>query len=187
AAGLLTLVVTAQAQQPIRINFSHVVAADTPKGKGAIKFKELAEKYTNGKVTVNVYANSVLYKDKEELEALELGMVQMLAPSVSKFGPIGIREFEVFDLPFVVPDTAGLRRVTDGPVGQKLLKLLEAKGIVGLGYWDNGFKVMSANRPLHMPEDFRGLRMRIQSSRVIAAQMRALGAIPQVTALSEAY
>ena len=187
AAGLLALMGQAQAQKPILINFSHVVAPDTPKGKGALRFKELAEKYTNGKVKVDVYANSTLYKDKEELEMLEIGAVQMLAPSVSKFGPIGIREFEVFDLPFVVPDTAGLRRVTDGPVGKKLLKLLEAKGIVGLAYWDNGFKVMSANKSLHMPADFRGLKMRIQSSRVLDAQMRALGAIPQVTPLSEAY
>ncbi len=187
AAGLLALIGQAQAQKPILINFSHVVAPDTPKGKGALRFKELAEKYTNGRVKVDVYANSTLYKDKEELEMLEIGAVQMLAPSVSKFGPIGIREFEVFDLPFVVPDAAGLRRVTDGPVGKNLLKLLEAKGIVGLAYWNNGFKVMSANKPLHMPEDFRGLKMRIQSSRVLDAEMRAFGAIPQVTPLSEAY
>jgi C4-dicarboxylate-binding protein DctP len=187
AAGLLTLVGPAQAQSPIVIKFSHVVAPDTPKGKAALKFEELAEKYTNGKVKVEVYPNSALFKDKEELEALQLGVVQILAPSVSKFGPIGIREFEVFDLPFIVPDPAGLHRVTDGPVGKKLLKLLDAKGMVGLAYWDNGFKVMSANTPLHMPEDFRGLKMRVQSSRVLEAQMRALGAIPQVTALSEAF
>src|ERR1035437_8034353 len=77
----------ARAQSPIVIKFSHVVAPNTPKGKGAEKFKELAEKYTNGKVKVEVYPNSTLYKDKEELEALQLGAVQMLAPSNSKFGP----------------------------------------------------------------------------------------------------
>ena len=187
AAGLLTLVGPAQAQSPIVIKFSHVVAPDTPKGKAALKFKELAEKYTNGKVKVEVYPNSALYRDKEELEALQLGAVQMLAPSVSKFGPMGISEFEVFDLPFVVQDKAALHRVTDGAVGKRLLKLLEAKGMVGLGYWDNGFKIMSANTPLHMPADFRGLKMRVQSSRVLEAQMRALGAVPQVTALSEAF
>jgi C4-dicarboxylate-binding protein DctP len=186
-AGLLTLIGPAQAQNPVLIKFSHVVAPDTPKGKAALKFKELAEKYTNGKVKVEVYPNSALYKDKEELEALQLGAVQMLAPSVSKFGPIGIKEFEVFDLPFVVHDKTALRRVTEGAVGTKLLKLLEAKGMVGLSYWDNGFKIMSANTPLHMPADFRGLKMRVQSSRVLEAQMRALGAVPQVTALSEAF
>ena len=187
AAAALALVGPAAAQAPIVIKFSHVVTPDTPKGKGALKFQELAEKYTNGKVKVEVYPNSSLYKDKEELEALQLGAVQMLAPSLAKFGPIGVKEFEVFDLPFILPDKAALRRVTDGALGKKLLKLLEPKGITGLAYWDNGFKGMSANRPLHMPQDFRGLKMRIQSSKVLEAQMRALGAIPQVMAFSEVY
>src|SRR5471032_2405331 len=132
----------AMAQAPIVIKFSHVVAADTPKGKGSEKFKELAEKYTNGKVKVEVYPNSTLYKDKEELEALQIGAVQMLAPSNSKFGPIGIKDFEVFDLPYLIPNLASLRKVTDGPIGDRLLKLLDAKGMVGLAYWDNGFKQM---------------------------------------------
>ena len=186
-AVAVTLVGPAQAQQPIVIKFSHVVAQDTPKGKGALKFQELAEKYTNGKVKVEVYPNSTLYKDKEELEALQLGAVQMLAPSNSKFGPIGVKEFEVFDLPFLLPDKVALRRVTDGPLGKRLLKLLEPKGMVGLAYWDNGFKEMSANKPLREPEDFRGLKFRIQSSKVLEAQMRALGAIPQIMAFSEVY
>jgi len=186
-AAALALTSPALAQQPIVIKFSHVVTNDTPKGKGALKFQELAEKYTNGRVKVEVYPNSSLYKDKEELEALQLGAVQMLAPSLAKFGPIGVKEFEVFDLPFILPDKAALRRVTDGALGKRLMKLLEPKGIVGLAYWDNGFKVMSANRPLHLPEDFRGLKMRIQSSKVLEAQMRALGAIPQVMAFSEVY
>src|SRR5581483_91868 len=185
AASIAALAFAGQASaadQPIVIKFSHVVAADTPKGKAADKFKELAEKYTNGKVSVEVYPNSQLYKDKEELEALQLGAVQMLAPSLSKFGPIGVKEFEVFDLPFILPDTKALRRVTDGPLGKRLLKLLEAKGITGLAYWDNGFKEFSANKPLRTPEDFRGVKIRIQSSKVLELQMRALGAIPQVMA-----
>ncbi|TMJ79076.1 MAG: DctP family TRAP transporter solute-binding subunit [Alphaproteobacteria bacterium] len=177
----------ALAQQPIVIKFSHVVAPDTPKGKGSLKFKELAEKYTNGKVVVEVYPNSQLYKDNEELQALQLGAVQLLAPSLAKFGPLGVREFEVFDLPFILPSKAAVRKVTDGPLGAKLMGLLEPKGIKGLAYWDNGFKDMSANKPLYMPEDFRGLKMRIQSSKVLEAQMRALGAIPQVMAFSEVY
>ncbi len=177
----------ALAQQPIVIKFSHVVAPDTPKGKGALKFKELAEKHTSGKVVVEVYPNSQLYKDNEELQALQLGAVQLLAPSLAKFGPLGVREFEVFDLPFILPSKAALRKVTDGPLGQKLMGLLEPKGIKGLAYWDNGFKDMSANKPLRMPEDFKGLKMRIQSSKVLEAQMRALGAIPQVMAFSEVY
>jgi C4-dicarboxylate-binding protein DctP len=176
-----------QAQAPIVIKFSHVVAPDTPKGKGAQKFKELAEARTNGKVKIEVYPNSQLYKDKEEMEALQLGSVQMLAPSLAKFGPLGVKEFEVFDLPFVFKDQAAFRAVTDGPVGADLFKKLEPKGIKGLGFWDNGFHIMSANKPLHHVADFKGLKMRIQSSKVLDAQMRALGAVPQVMAFSELY
>src|SRR5512135_2800526 len=183
----LALVGPASAQSPIIIKFSHVVAADTPKGKAADKFKELAEKYTDGKVKVEVYPNSTLYKDKEELEALQLGAVQMLAPSNSKFGPIGIKEFEVFDLPYILPDLKTLRKVTDGPLGARLLKLLDSKGMTGLAYWDNGFKQMTANKKLIAPSDYKGLKFRIQSSKVLEAQFRALGAIPQVMAFSEVY
>src|ERR1700674_1606394 len=187
AVVAMALAGPASAQAPIVIKFSHVVTADTPKGKGALKFQELAEKYTGGKVKVEVFPNSTLYKDKEELEALQLGAVQMLAPSLAKFGPIGVKEFEVFDLPFILPDKVALRRVTDGALGHKLMSLLAPKGMVGLAYWDNGFKGMSANRPLYLPDDFKGLKMRIQSSKVLEAQMRALGAIPQVMAFSEVY
>ena len=187
AAALVVVGPASAADQPIVIKFSHVVASDTPKGKAADKFKELAEKYTDGKVKVEVYPNSTLYKDKEELEALQLGAVQMLAPSNSKFGPIGIKEFEVFDLPYILPDTKALRKVTEGPVGARLLKLLDAKGMTGLAYWDNGFKQMSANKKLIAPEDYKGLKFRIQSSKVLEAQFRALGAIPQVMAFSDVY
>jgi C4-dicarboxylate-binding protein DctP len=187
AAALIAFAPAAFAQAPIVIKFSHVVAPDTPKGKGAQRFKELAEERTKGKVKVEVYPNSQLYKDKEELEALQLGSVQMLAPSLAKFGPLGVKEFEVFDLPFIFKDEAAFRAVTEGPVGADLFKKLEPKGIKGLAYWDNGFHIMSANKPLHHVADFKGLKMRIQSSKVLDAQMRALGAIPQVMAFSELY
>ncbi len=177
----------ASAQSPIIIKFSHVVATDTPKGKASEKFKELAEKYTGGKVKVEIYPNSTLYKDKEELEALQLGSVQMLAPSNSKFGPLGIREFEVFDLPYILPDLKTLRKVTEGPLGLRLLKLLDSKGITGLAYWDNGFKQMSANKKLVTPADYQGVKFRIQSSRVLQAQFKALGSLPQVMAFGEVY
>jgi C4-dicarboxylate-binding protein DctP len=178
---------SAFAQAPIVIKFSHVVATDTPKGQAAERFKELAEKNTKGRVKVEVYPNSQLYKDKEELEALQLGAVQMLAPSLAKFGPLGAKEFEVFDLPYIFPTKNSLYAVTEGPIGKSLLAKLEPKGITGLAFWDNGFKVMSANKPLHTPADFKGLKLRIQSSKVLDAQMRALGANPQVLAFSEVY
>ena len=186
AAGLV-LSANAWAQAPIVIKFSHVVASDTPKGKSAERFTELAEKMTKGRVKVELYPNSTLYKDKEEMEALQLGAVQMLAPSLAKFGPLGVKEFEVFDLPYIFPGRDVLYRITDGPIGRDLFKKLENKGITGLAYWDNGFKVMSANKPLLVPADFKGLKMRVQSSKVLDAQMRALGANPQVMAFSEVY
>jgi len=178
---------TAYAQQPIVIKFSHVVAVDTPKGKAANYFKQLAEERTKGRVKVEVYPNSSLFKDGEEMEALQLGSVQMLAPSVAKFGPIGAREFEVFDLPYIFDSFAELHKVTQGPVGAALFKKLESKGLVGVAYWDNGFKVMSANKPIYVPADYKGLKMRIQSSKVLGDQMKALGSIPQVMAFSEVY
>jgi C4-dicarboxylate-binding protein DctP len=190
AAALIAAVVLpfqVAAETPILIKFSHVVAPDTPKGKGANKFKELAEKYTDGKVKVEVYPNSQLYKDKEEVEALQLGAVQMLAPSLSKFGPLGAKEFEAFDLPFIFPDYAALRRVTDGPIGKRMLRKLEDKGILGLAFWDNGFKVMSANKPIKSPDDMLGLKIRIQSSKVLEAEVNTLGALPQVMAFGEVY
>ena len=187
AALLAGAAAPALAQAPIVIKFSHVVAPDTPKGKGSDKFKELAEKYTGGKVKVEVYPNSQLYKDKEELEALQLGAVQMLAPSLAKFGPLGAKEFEVFDLPFLFKDRASLAKVTKGKVGKDLFAKLDTKGITGLAYWDNGFKIFSANKPLKTPDDMLGLKIRIQSSKVLEAQIKSVGAIPQVMAFSEVY
>jgi len=186
--GMLLLSVSAMSvAEPIVIKFSHVVAPDTPKGKAAEKFKQMVEERSKGAMKVEVYPNSQLYKDREELEALQLGAVQMLAPSMAKFGPLGAREFELFDLPFIFPNKQTLYRTMDGVVGKRLFNKLETKGIVGLAYWDNGFKQMSANKPMHKVADFSGLKMRIQSSKVLDAQMKALGAMPQVMAFSEVY
>jgi C4-dicarboxylate-binding protein DctP len=179
--------IPAAAQQPIVIKFSHVVANDTPKGKGALKFKELAEKYTNGRVKIEVYANSSLYKDKEEIEALQLGSVQMLAPSTAKFAPLGVKEFEALDLPFLFKDDATYDKAMKGQVGQWLFKKLEAKSITGLAYWDNGFHMTSSNRPLINPSDFQGLKIRISGSKIADQYFRVVGSIPQIMAFSEVY
>jgi len=185
-AFALALPLTAQAD-PIVIKFSHVVATETPKGQAANYFKKLAEERTKGRVKIEVYANSSLYKDKEEMEALQLGAVQMLAPSLAKFAPLGVKDFELFDLPFIFDNYQELHKITQGPIGVKLLAKLEPKGLHGLAYWDNGFKVMSANKPLKTLDDFRGQKMRIQSSKVLDSQMRSMGSIPQVMAFSEVY
>jgi C4-dicarboxylate-binding protein DctP len=191
AAGIATIALmvpaTVWAQSPIIIKFSHVVANDTPKGKGALKFKELAEKYTDGKVKVEVYPNSSLYKDKEEIEALQLGSVQMLAPSTAKFAPLGAKEFEALDLPWLFKDEATYTKAMKGPVGKWLFQKLESKGILGLAYWDNGFHMTSANRPLLMPADFQGLKIRISGSKIADRYFRDVGSIPQIMAFSEVY
>ena len=189
AATLLAVRVAAAqgTTAPTVIKFSHVVTADTPKGRAAQRFKELAEERSKGRLKVEVYPNSALYKDKEELEALQLGAVQMLAPSLSKFGPLGVKQFEIFDLPYLFPDDAAFQRVTRGPIGAQLFGLLETRGLKGLAYWSGGFHVISANRPLRTPADVRGLKMRIPSSKVLEANERALGALPQVMAFSEVY
>ncbi len=186
-AALAFTAIPAAAQNPIVIKFSHVVANDTPKGKGALKFKELAEKYTNGKVKVEVYPNSQLFKDKEEIEALQLGSVQMLAPSTAKFAPLGVKEFEALDLPWLFKDDDQYAKAMKGEVGSWLFNKLEAKGIKGLGYWDNGFHMVSSNRPLLNPTDFQGLKIRISGSKIADQYFRILGSIPQIMAFSEVY
>ena len=186
-AGLLLGCAALAANAQMIIKFSHVVALDTPKGKASEFFAKRAGELTKGKVKVEVYANSSLYKDKEEIEALQIGAVQMLAPSMSKFGPLGVKEFEVFDFPFLFDSTADLHKITQGPVGAALLAKLEPKGIKGLAYWDNGFKSFTANTPLKTVADYKGKKFRIQSSKVLEEQMRAVGGIPQVMAFSEVY
>jgi C4-dicarboxylate-binding protein DctP len=175
------------AQAPVVIKYSHVVANDTPKGKGSLKFKELAEKYTNGKAKIEVYPNSSLYKDKEEIEALQLGAVQMLGPSTAKFAPLGAKEFEAMDLPFAFADDAAYQKTMKGELGKFLFDKLESKGIKGLAFWDNGFHMVSANKPIIKPTDFQGLKVRISGSKIADQYFRKLGSIPQILAFSEVY
>lgn len=184
-AALLPATRAATPAPEITLRFSHVVAEETPKGLAANRFKVLVEQRSGGRIGVQVFPNAQLYGDSDEMQALQLGAVDLVAPSLSKFGRIGLPEFELFDLPFLFDDLSAVRRITLGPLGQRLLKGLERQGLVGLGYFDNGFKQMSANRPLLEPKDFVGLRMRVQASQVLAAQMRALGARPVMLAFSE--
>ena len=177
----------AESGKSIIIKFSHVNAADTPKGRAAEHFAKLAYEKTQQRVKIEVYPNGTLYKNKDEIEALQRGLVQILAPPLIKFGQLGIKEFDVFDLPFIFDDYHQLHTVTEGPIGKSLLDKLAPKGILGLAFWDIGFKVMSANKPLREIEDFRDIKMRIQFSNVLESQMKALGAIPQIMVFSEVY
>lgn len=186
-AACLALSGMAQAQSPIVIKFSHVVAEQTPKGQGALKFKELAEKKLPGKVQVQVFPSSQLFGDAKELEALLLGDVQFIAPSLSKFDRY-TKKIQVFDLPFLFDDIDAVDRFQSGPQGKALLESMKSRGLLGLGYWHNGMKQLSTNKDkLTRPEDVKGLKFRIQASDVLEAQFRALGANPQKMAFAEVY
>jgi len=176
---------TAQAQMIIK--FSHVVAENTPKGQAALKFKELAEKKLPGKVQVQVFPNSQLYGDAKELEALLLGDVQFIAPSLSKFDRY-TKKLQVFDLPFLFDDVEAIDRFQSGAQGKALLESMKSRGLLGLGYWHNGMKELSTDKDvLKRPDDVKGLKFRIQPSDVLEAQFKALGANPQKMAFSEVY
>jgi C4-dicarboxylate-binding protein DctP len=187
AAVAMSLPFAAQAQAPMVIKFSHVVAEKTPKGQGALKFKELAEKKLPGKVEVQVFPSSQLFGDAKEMEAVLLGDVQLIAPSLSKFDRY-TKKIQIFDLPFLFDDIAAVDRFQASPKGQELLTSMKNRGLVGLAYWHNGMKQLSTNKDkLTRPEDAKGLKFRIQASDVLEAQFRALGANPQKMAFAEVY
>jgi len=169
------------------LKFSYVVSQNTPKGKAAQFFEKRLEELSAGRIDVQLYPNSQLYTDKAVLKALRLDSVQMACPSFSKFGKI-VPQLALFDLPFLFRDIEHLHRVQDGPVGKRLKKMVTAKGFVALNFWDNAFKQMTdSKRPLVSPEDFKGLKFRIMGSKVLEAQFKAVGAIPQVMPFSEVY
>ena len=171
---------------PIVIKYSHVVADVTPKGQAALKFKELAEKKLAGKVEVQVFPNSQLFGDGKEMEALLLGDVQIIAPSLAKFGKY-TKQLQIFDLPFLFSDLAAVDRFQDSKEGQALLNSMNKKGITGLGYLHNGMKQLSANKLMAMPGDAKGLKFRIQASDVLESQFKAVGANPQKLSFAEVY
>jgi len=176
-----------RAQSPVIVKFSHVVAEKTPKGQGSLKFKELAEKKLPGKVQVQVFPSSQLFGDAKEMEALLLGDVHLIAPSLSKFDRY-TKKLQLFDLPFLFDDIAAVDHFQSSAVGQGLLKTMTDRGLLGLAYWHNGLKELSTNRDkLERPDDVKGLKFRIQASDVLEAQFRALGANPQKMAFAEVY
>ncbi|MDU9413407.1 TRAP transporter substrate-binding protein [Pseudomonas sp. zfem005] len=174
-ASLMVLSSSALAEEPILIKFSHVVAEDTPKGKGALLFKKLVEERLPGKVKVEVYPNSSLFGDADEIQALQKGEVQMLAPSLSKFEAY-TKQLQVFDLPFLFDDLEAVKRFQKRDKSRELLRSMSKQGIYGLGYWNNGMKELTSSRELRKPEDAKGLAFRIQPSSVLDAQFGLLGA-----------
>jgi len=175
------------AEGEIVIKFSHVEAPDTPRGQAAERFKQLAEQGTTGRVRVEIYPGGQLYNEREEIEALQSGAVQILAPPLSAFGAMGLHSFDLFALPYVFPSEEVLHRIMDGQIGNSLFRKLSAKGMTGLAYWDNGFKQMSSNKPMHSVADLKGLKIHIYPSKVLESQIKALGANPQEMPDNEVY
>lgn len=187
ASLALSFSANALAQNPIVVKFSHVVAESTPKGQGALKFKEVAENLLPGKVDVQVFPNSQLFGDAKEMEAVLLGDVHIIAPSLSKFDRY-TKQVQLFDLPFLFDDMDAVDRFQHSEDGKKLLNSMTNRGLQGLAYWHNGMKQLSTNKDkLTAPEDVKGLKFRIQASDVLEAQFRQLGANPQKLAFSEVY
>ncbi|MFI0396671.1 TRAP transporter substrate-binding protein [Paracoccus jiaweipingae] len=169
------------------IKFSHVTNADKhPKGIAAQLFADRVNEQMNGKVCVEVYPNSTLYDDDKLLEAMLQGDVQMGAPSLSKFETF-TKQFRIFDLPFMFKDVAAVDKFQSSEAGQAMKQSMARRGILGLEFWHNGMKQLSANKPLLEPADAKGLKFRIQPSDVLVAQFKALGASPQPMAFSEVY
>lgn len=186
AATLLQGTTPTSGASDVVIKFSHAASIDSAKGKGAARFAELVSEYSHGQVTVNVYPNSSLVEEREEFDALFTDRVQMLAPPLTNLARRGIREFEVFNLPFLFSDMASVRRLADSPIGQKLLRKLEPRGLIGLGYWHNGFNLISSNKPIVAPGDMAALKILIDPWHMtMATQLRTLGATPQIAPISK--
>jgi C4-dicarboxylate-binding protein DctP len=166
------------------VRFSHIASEDTPKGQGALLFKRRIEERSAGRVTIELFPDSRLYGEADEMEALALGDVQVIAPSLSRFGRYAKR-MQVFDLPFLFDSLASLDRFEQSEAGQALRGSMERLGFVGLAYWRNGLKQLSANRVLRMPQDAKGLKFRIQDSGALARQFEAIGAVPVVLGSAE--
>ncbi len=174
------------ADAPIVIKFSHVVANDTPKGQGAQLFKKLVKERLGDRVKIEVYPNSSLYNDNKGLNALLTGDVQLLAPSMAKLGQYS-DSVQIFDLPFLFDDLAALTRFENNEGGRQILKSMQDHNILGLAYWHNGMRQITANQPVVDPRDARGLKLRVEPSDVLAAQVNELHAIPRKMAFSEVY
>jgi C4-dicarboxylate-binding protein DctP len=185
-AAMLAVVSLTSYAEPITIKFSHVVADTTPKGQGALLFKQLVEERLKDKVKVEVYPNSSLFGDGKEMEALLLGDIQMIAPSLAKFEHY-TKKIQLFDLPFLFDDIEAVDRFQASPEGRSLFTSMEDKGITGLAYWHNGMKQLSSNTPLRTPKDARGLKFRVQASQVLEEQFKAVRANPRKMAFAEMY
>jgi C4-dicarboxylate-binding protein DctP len=172
------------------IKFSHVTTAETPKGRAAEFFKKELEERSGGRITVELYPNSELYGDKDEMQAIQSGAVQMLAPASAKFTTVA-PSLQVLDLPFLFDTAADIPEVAspETEVGKAIYanEDLEANGMKVLGLWDSGMKQIHSNNKTLAPADMRGKKYRIQPSDVLRTQIEAWGGIPTPLAFAEVY
>jgi C4-dicarboxylate-binding protein DctP len=158
------------------IKFSHVVAENTPKGLAAQEFARLVHEKTKGRVEVEVYPNSVLYSETDEIEALQQGNVQMIAPSFPNMSEI-LPSWMVLDLPYAFLTHEAAREAFEGRIGTLLFHQLEQVNMVGLAYWSSGFKQLTSNKgPILHPADLKGQHFRTMRSRLLDAEFQWFGA-----------
>ena len=182
-----TLTLTLDSGGEVVIKLSHVTNTDRhPKGIAASLLEQRVNDEMNGKACMEVFPNSTLYNDDQVLEALLQGDVQMAAPSLSKFEQF-TKQFRIFDLPFMFKDINAVDEFQNSETGVAMKESMTRRGLLGLAFWHNGMKQMSANKPLNVPSDANGLKFRVQNSDVLKAQMAAMGASPQPMAFSEVY
>ena len=185
AAALACLTVTAQAQTTIKIGYA--TTATSHYGVGVSTFCDEIEKGTTGRYKCQQFPNSALGGEREMIEAVQLGTLDVVDTST---GPVGnfVPEVKIVDIPFLFRDYDHARRVLDGPIGQDLLTKFPAKGLVALAWAENGFRHMTnSKRAIVNPSDAAGLKMRTMENKVHMDGYRAFGILPTPMAFPEVF
>jgi TRAP-type transport system periplasmic protein len=154
------------------------LTADHPQGQAVAKFGELVSQKSDGKIKVKLFAGGLLGNDVSMVSSLQGGTQEMTIPDTSTLvGIAGLKEFGLINLPFVLNSSQEADELLDGPWGQKLMAKLPEKGLVGLGFWENGFRQISNNRhPINKAEDISGLKLRVIQNPLFIDTFKALGA-----------
>ena len=173
--------------QIVKLSLGHGAAPDNPRHIASLKFAEIVKAKTNGQVEVTVSPSGQLGTDPALITAVRSGAVDITANSQGAFANV-VPEYAAFGMPFLFADLPSAWKVMDGPVGKELADKTAEKGMVVLGYWDNGIRHMSnSKRPLNTPEDMKGLKMRTPPDAVTVDIMTAVGAQAQQIAFTELY
>ncbi len=173
AAAMMALPAAAQEKTSLRV--AYVQAPDHPHGLGIARFAELVAQKSGGRIEAKTYGNATLGGDVAVVSAMRGGTIDMTVVIPSLLTSMS-KEFVLLDLPFLFSTYAEADAVLDGHVGKRLLELLPDKGLIGLGYWDHGFRVVTnSRRPINKVEDFQGLKIRVPQSTIFIDTFTALG------------